>query len=383
MIQTVTIVAEYARRIPDPVFRDRHMERHVLFCRAKNLPDGLPKDPNPRHQNIDRGIYKDVRRSLLNEFGTPSTFHLKNKGITIIADDLRDMGKGRYELVLQPGQGIVDGAHTYEIVRSSRSECPEEQFVRLEVLTGIEETLVPEIAGGLNTAMQVQEMSLANLSGQFQWLRKAMSPEYARGVAFRENETGAVDARDVVALLTLFNVELFPIDGQEYPIRAYTSKEQTLDLYLKKKDSYERMDGIVNDILLLHDWLHLVARDEHNKAGGRAGRLAFMKSRKRGYFVLPFTRQETKFMLYDGALYPMLGAFRWMVRVEPKSRKMVWKPSGGISAVVDLLKRVCGELMRSTQDRSNQLGRNPNAIGKDRGHWENLFKTVALRDMQE
>jgi hypothetical protein len=38
--------------------------------------------------------------------------------------------------------------------------------------------------------------------------------------------------------------------------------------------------------------------------------------------------------------------------------------------------------MRSTKGKSEDLGRKPNAIGKDRGHWENLFKTVALREMQ-
>src|SRR4051812_49374499 len=72
-----------ARRMPDPTFVGA--QRHLFLVRAEDLPQGLPKAPNPRAQRTDRGVYKDVARSLLNEEGTPNTFHLKNKGITILA----------------------------------------------------------------------------------------------------------------------------------------------------------------------------------------------------------------------------------------------------------------------------------------------------------
>jgi len=380
--ETVVLTAEFSRRIPDPVFRDRRMQRHIFFCRASALPPNLPKDPNPRGQNVDRGIYREVAKSLMNESGTPGTFHLKNKGITIIADDVDELGDGKYELRFMQGQGIVDGAHTYEIINSYRDECPDNQYVRVEVLTSIDNDLITEIAGGLNTAMQVQSMSLANLAGEFDWIKQALEgTEFADKIAYRENEHANVDVRDVVALLTLFNVELYPHDGQDYPIKAYTSKAYTLEQYLKHKKSFQKMRPILEDIFRLHDKVHLVARDQHNKAGGKAGALAFMKARKRGAFILPFTGQETKYMLYDGALYPMLGALRWMVQLDGQRERMVWKTEDGINGVIRLLENVAAELMRSTLDKSTALGRNPNAIGKDRGHWENLFKTVALREM--
>ncbi len=35
------------------------------MLRAEDVPEGgLPKHPNPRAQNIDRSIYRDVKRSL-------------------------------------------------------------------------------------------------------------------------------------------------------------------------------------------------------------------------------------------------------------------------------------------------------------------------------
>jgi len=49
--------------------------------------------------------------------------------------------------------------------------------------------LVPGWAGGLNTSVQVQDMSLDNLSGDFDWLKKIIAEEpYAKHIAWRENE---------------------------------------------------------------------------------------------------------------------------------------------------------------------------------------------------
>ena len=146
-----------ARRIPDPVFQGSH--RHIFLCACGDIPEGLPKGANPREQNIDRGVYRDIMRSLLNEECTPNTFHLKNKGITILAEDVIK-GENDDQLTVRfasPEQGIVDGGHTYEILLRGKSEIaalnasPEEspinQFVKIEVMTGIDNGLAAEIAG--------------------------------------------------------------------------------------------------------------------------------------------------------------------------------------------------------------------------------------------
>src|SRR5579883_3131218 len=102
-IATATFVAEYARRIPDPTLRTA--ERHILFVRAENVPEALPKDPNPRAQKIDRGIYREVGAHLLNEDGTPNTFHLKNKGITLIADKVERKNDDEHVYTVSFGAG--------------------------------------------------------------------------------------------------------------------------------------------------------------------------------------------------------------------------------------------------------------------------------------
>jgi len=382
-----TFVVRFSRRLPDPVFPTA--ERHVFLCAAAEIPVDLPKDPNPRNQRIDRPIWREIKKHLLNEEGTPNTFHLKNKGITVIAQKVERVDDEHYKVSLSPGHGIVDGAHTYELLIQSRDEILEKnnngedqisQFVKFEVLTGVEKDLATEIAGGLNTAVQVQTMSLANLEHHFDWMKAELKSEpYAEAIAFRENEDAIYDARDVVVMLDLFNIYAFPNDGQEHPIRAYSKKATVLDYYLDNKGEYERLRPILKDILALHDTISLEARDLHNKTGGKGGRLAFVESRVRGAYRFHFINREGPFRLAVGALFPMLGAFRWMVQEDPSTGMATWR--GKYRDVLNLWRKVGGEMMRATQATSDELARNLNAIGKSRNHWANLHSTVAKHDL--
>ena len=394
---TVTLVAPLARRVPDPTLDDA--ERHVMFIRALDIPDGLPKDPNPRNQRPDKPIYREVGRHLLNEEGTVNTFHLKNKGITLIAESVqRKPGtEDVYEVTFdsRSQHGVVDGGHTYEILRERRKEIedlnggdsdgPEiDQFVKLEIITGLTHDLVPEIARGLNTAVQVQEMSLANLQDRFDWIKETIADEpYADKIAFRENEgklNKPYDARDLLVILELFNITDFPNNKGEYPTHAFSSKTKVLLKYLddcKKGNGgakYKMLQPILKDILVLHDTISLEARGLHNKAGGRAGNLAYVEGRKRGKFLFPFINKEDQYRLFKGALFPMLGAFRWMVEEGPTGQAQ-WV--GSFDEVKKMWREIGAELMKATQETSEERDRNPNAIGKSRNNWATLHSTVA------
>jgi hypothetical protein len=106
--------------------------------------------------------------------------------------------------------------------------------------------------------------------------------------------------------------------------------------------------------------------------------LAFVETRKKG-FALPFLGQTTEQRLMSGALYPILAAFRWMVEEDPKTGLYRWR--GGFSMVEKLWKASAAELLKMTKQASDELGRNPNAVGKSRNHWANLFARVAMRDL--
>src|SRR4030042_743243 len=130
-LQKVLIKTDYTRKYPDPLNQDvsgdpYNIEHHILVSRAIDVPSGIPKDPNPREQRIDYGIYRKVRESL--EDADDLSFHLKNKGITILAHKVDYSPDKRVATVyLSEGDGIADGAHTYEIILAAQGNetCPD------------------------------------------------------------------------------------------------------------------------------------------------------------------------------------------------------------------------------------------------------------------
>jgi hypothetical protein len=130
--------------------------------------------------------------------------------------------------------------------------------------------------------------------------------------------------------------------------------------------------------LVLHDLIRSEAKQYWNEEGGSFGKLAFVEHRKRG-LELPFIGQQTECRLTNGSLYPIMAAFRWMVEPDSKSGKFKWR--GGFRAVKSLWEESAVELLKMTKQASDELGRNPNAVGKSRNHWANLFARVAMRDL--
>ena len=172
------ITSAFARRIPDPNFKSQYnMETYMFLVRCRDLPAGISNDPNARPANIAKLTYKKVAESLLGQDGDDAgTFHLKNKGITIVADEVKQTGgNDEYTISLESGEhGIVDGGHTYEIIQENKDEIPEDQYVRVDVRVGTPSAWIPMISGGLNTAVQVQTMSLENLKSSFSWMQQAL-----------------------------------------------------------------------------------------------------------------------------------------------------------------------------------------------------------------
>ena len=384
---TFKLPVRVARRMPDPTLAGA--VRHLFTVRADDVPQGLPMAPNPRAQKTDRGLYKDVARSLLNEEGTPNTFHLKNKGMTLLADGVKDIGDSTYEIQFGEGQGILDGGHTYKIILEGQDRIAEareagngatiDQYVKIEVLEGVPEELWVEIAGGLNTAVQVQEWSLANLTEQFNWIKDLLAGEtYARKIAYRENEADtAYDVRDIIVLLEMFNIFAYKNDGEEHPTKTYNNKGEVLDRYLADSTNYQKLGPILKDILRLHDTISLTAREKHNAAGGKAGKLTFVEHKLRGTWPFVFIGKTGEWRLNRAALFPMLGAFRWMVAETPDG--VAWR--GGFDQVLKIWDESASELMRATQATSEEYGRKLTALGKSRNHWATLHSTVAKREL--
>ncbi|MCG8430864.1 MAG: AIPR family protein, partial [Candidatus Omnitrophica bacterium] len=362
-----------------------NIEHHILLVKASDIPAGISLEPNPRAQKTDYGIYKEVQESLENE-DDPS-FHLKNKGITMFAHKIEmSEDKKVTSVYLGKGDGIADGGHTYKIILDSISQnrCPKNQYVKFEILTGVPDTHKVDITGGLNTAVQVQEASLANLEGRFEWIKQTLKDApYANQIAYKQNEKKPVDIREIIAYMTLFNVE-HPLLRNRSLKEAYASKNACLTLYKDKQDTYMMLKPILKDILCLRDYIDLNARELYNKkTKGKGGAMVGIYSkRSRGKFQLLFMQAESEYKLFDSALYPMLGALRYLVHIKPGEKEYSWK-IGSLEKVKAIYRSVAADMLRTTYNTSSAYGKKQTSVGKDENLWDSLYKTVALAYLQK
>lgn len=374
-MKSFTLRADYARRLPDPTYQHDGVDRHVLFVQANTFPVALAQclDPNARQPNTDRQVYRDVRNSLTSNDGL---FHLKNKGITIIARKVEKSGEDTYTIFLDDDggmkDGIVDGGHTAQIISEANADVDVSfplQFVKLEVLTNLTPDLIDEISGGLNTSVAVKRMSLEHLAGSFDWLKKLLEPKpYRNSIAWSENDDGDLTARDLIAVLSMFDIDKYPAKPDKtQPIRAYSSKESVLMDYVKDSAGIEKLEPIVTDILELHDHISGTSQAIWNENGGKFGKLKWVQAGKRR---LPFTGQLSEAQPRPSALLPLLACFRQFVELGTDN-KYHW-------AAKDLDLRALWiehglSLLRVTDEACDDAGRNPNKMGKSQRHWSSLL----------
>lgn len=374
-MKSFALRADYARRLPDPTFQIEGVDRHILFVQANSFPAALAEclDPNARQPNTDRSVYREIRDSLESNDGL---FHLKNKGITVIARKVDKTAEDIYTIFLDDEggmkDGIVDGGHTAQIIteaNAAREAIFPRQYVKVEVLTNLRSDLIDDISGGLNTSVAVKLMSLKNLEGRFDWIKKVVETKpYSSSIAWSENDEGELTARDVVAILSMFDIEKYPAKPDKpQPVRAYSSKESVLKDYVANSAGFEKLEPIVTDILELHDHISGTSQGIWNDVGGKFASLKWVHSGKKR---LPFAGKMSDAQPLPSALLPLLACFRQFV-VLGSDGKYHW-------TLKDLdLKAIWNKhglsLLRVTDEACDDAGRNPNKMGKSQRHWSSLL----------
>jgi hypothetical protein len=65
-----------------------------------------------------------------------------------------------------------------------------------------------------------------------------------------------------------------------------------------------------------------------------------------------------------------------MVEISPESGDARWRE--GFDEVLGLWKEVAPEVCRVTKTATQDIGYQPEVLGKNRGHWSNMHKTIEL-----
>lgn len=381
-----------SRKVSHPIFK--RIEKHWLTVKAKDFPAGISTSVNAREPvGLNRLVYRDVRESLEGTESKPGSFDLMNKGITILAVSARLVDKDEeiYEIIIDDDDGgIVDGAHTARIIEQCNAEktTHPDQFVEVYIRTGVEDDLITDIARGLNTGMQVAPKSIYNIDGVFEWLKTEVAGKsYSEMIAWRESDNTAYDVRDLISVLEMFNIIDFPNSVSKHPISAYEKWSIPLKKFADdfeenrkklKSSKYYRLRPILHEALMLYDHIRHDFRDIHNESGGSAGKMNIVEEAAGERLMeFPFAQlTPSKYRLTKGASYPMLAAFRNMVVLDD-SGSATWQ--SGFKGVLRVWHEAGPELVAETYNATKDIGRTPDHLGKNRGHWDNLHTKLQNR----
>jgi hypothetical protein len=267
---------------------------------------------NPRlfTETPTKKIPKTILESILND---PKKFHRRNRGITIIAPNaaLKD---GSVTIDQWPEKsGLLDGGTTVSTLvknlPSIKKMGEPEAFVRVEFLVGsYNSDEVVEVAESRNTSQQVSAFAIANLSGDFNWIREALKAKpilnpltnkpAAVNIAYATNEIGDIDVEEVIQDMALFMMAS--------PHVAYSSKQKALEDYEARRPDYENLRSVLPEIIALADYIPYKARTFY---GDGFGDLEIIGASGLKGDNLPVVAGKTQYGVHKAWVFPLLGAF--------------------------------------------------------------------------
>lgn len=331
--------------------------------------------------NLNSNVSIAIRESLLSNDGN---FHKKNRGMLLSAEGL-NYNKNTNEVTLYftdfTQHGNLDGGHTYSILKKHKGATTN-QFVRIEVMTGVEE-IIEQLAEARNTSVQVDEKSMAELQDKFDPIKEGLEGmQFFQNIAFRQNQVNydednnrikMIDAREVVALISMFNPLQY--DENHQPTQAYSSKAAMLRKYLDNSEQYRKFVNIMPDIFELYDAIECDFAGAYNVQGGKYGRKKYSGYRD-GNIVnsSKFGYHDMQYRIPDGLIYPIVAAFRSLVIENDSTNKYEW-----VRSPLEVWETIKNQMVGTIMNYANTIGDNPNRAGKDTNIWQLAYLLVVLQ----
>lgn len=384
------------RKIPNPYFTSENKgesnpEMFIMLADVKDIPSDIPMETNPRMQNEKTKVAKKIQNSLTNH--SDRNFYLLNRGLLLSAKEISyNNESGEVSILFEDlsVHGDVDGGHTYEIIKeNSKLLSKGEQFVKIEVLTGVED-MFEQLAAARNTSVQVTDQAIAELENRFDLIKDAFKNEsFYNDISYKQNDVKRIDVSDILAILNLFNIDKYPTDKLvPMPINSYSSKKSCIDAYISEsknhendqtKNPYYKMKKIMPQIMKLYDTLEINMPVYYKgesplvKKYGAISGVSMVKSGLQKY-KSKFYEREMDYSSPLGFIYPILGAFRALVIERDGFYEFAYDP---IKTLNDLGQILVADTIQTSRD----LGNNPNATGKNNTLWQNLYMKVRMTTM--
>lgn len=373
----------------------------TCFARVTDLPIELgdwmavnPRVPKfNKKEELQGPVAKAMIRTLQEE---PEKFALKNQGIYLLVKEVefkkQEGGQGFVHITLENPDfhGLVNGGHTYRAIRQVIAERedngedgsqPDEAYVRLHIMEGVDEDLITDLAEGLNRSMQVDNPSLENLRGRFDEIKRHLKGKTGENqISYRQGDTGDVEIVQVLTLMGLFDLNRFP-DRKTHPNVLFGHPKEVLQNFIedsgREPSVFRRILPKLHEILILSDLIQQLGVEvpelarikvssskKENRVRSRKhkGRPAhFAGGTIDGYFPL-------------GWLYPMLAAFR--ANISPAE----WE-NGEIQWVMEpkeLLEQVIDEMARIIRQEHEDNKGKPAEVGKREAAYRACYGVVTM-----
>ncbi|MEW4425903.1 AIPR family protein [Paenibacillus pabuli] len=391
-MKKVKFKVESFRKIPNPNgiinedTKKKASEMFYIIADVQNLPADIPTQTNPREQNMRTKVASRIREGLVSQ---NTDFFLLNRGMLISAKDVKfDNVNSEVTIFFEDVEvhGNVDGGHTYKTIIDNRSQlsASNRQFVKIEILTGIED-IFEDVAAARNTSVQVQDKSIAELKDKFdEIIKKTLEKEpFSNSIAYKENEDKPIDVMEVLSVLYMFNLDSFP-ETDNVPVSAFSGKQACTKAYInafdeniadQTKNPYYKMRSVMADLFKLYDLVECKMERKYREAHS-TGAYGRTKGVEVGGFYSKYYNNQIEYRSPKGFIIPIVGAFRALL--QESEGDYSWKADP-----FDIFEEIGKELVTETVERSRTLGNNPGAVGKDSGHWKQLYRSVLTHYLLE
>lgn len=386
----IKLKARSFKKMEDPIDRKGGHVKYVCYAKANTIPDEILDwmETNPRQQNMKTTVAQNIINSLkINE-----NFHELNRGIVLSADEVSyDNKEELVKIVLNDIaiHGDIDGGHTLRAIidLKNKGDLPEDRYVFFEIFTGIDSPV--ELASARNISNQVDLKSIQELEKNFEIIKEAVKDtEFANKISYKmyeqdeNNVKKTVDVREIIAILMMFFQNVYPCTNEDgtlnemQPVKCYTGKEATLKKFIdigkeERETTLKNMKNIISDIFNIWDQIEMNFNEFAKEAGRRYLTRNYAKYKKDVVQATSLISQKPmEYVVPRGLIYPIVGAFRALVRINPETNEYYWVKDPEL-----VLKRLGGRLVGIVLDEKTD---SPEYIGKSSNLWNNLFKEVYI-----
>lgn len=386
----IKLKARSFKKMDDPIDKKGGHVKYVCYAKANTIPDEILDwmETNPRQQNMKT----TVALNIINSLKINDCFHELNRGIVLSADEVSYDNKEEVVKISLNDvaiHGDIDGGHTLRAIidLKNKGELPENRYVFFEIFTGIDSPV--ELASARNISNQVDLKSIQELEKNFEIIKEVVKDtEFANKISYKmyeqdeNNVKKTVDVREIIAILMMFFQNVYPCTNEDgtlnemQPVKCYTGKEATLKKFVdigkeEREATLKNMKNIISDIFHIWDQIEMNFNEFAKEAGRRYLTRNYAKYKKDVVQATSLVSQKPmEYVVPRGLIYPIVGAFRALVRINPETNEYYWVKNPEL-----VLKRLGGRLVGIVLDEKTD---SPEYIGKSSNLWNNLFKEVYI-----